>query len=99
MSASSTTRLGIVSPARASALPKASRRESLLAIKAGLDMQKVLDLVAGSAQRHQCFLGLGAGQLHAAMPSGNIFHIGDALALDGVGDDDSGTIFGIAGLA
>ena len=26
-------------------------------------------------------------QLHAAMPGGNIFHIGHALALDGVGDD------------
>src|SRR6185312_3645326 len=87
MSASSTTRLAMVSPARASSLPKASRKESLLAIRAGLDIQKSLDLVAGSAQRQQGILGLRAGQLDAAMPGGNVFHIRHALALDGMGND------------
>src|SRR6218665_3601020 len=104
MSASSTTGLGNSSASADSALPKASRRESpLAAMRAGAlpascseavgeldDMQEILDLGGAGAQRLQRFLGLLRRELHAAMPEGNVFHIGHALALDGVGDDDAG---------
>src|SRR6218665_1606924 len=92
MSASSTTVLGNSSASADSALPKASRRESpLAAMRAGaLDIEEILDLGGAGAQRLQRLLGLLGREFHAAMPEGNIFHIGDALALDGVGDDDAG---------
>src|ERR1700722_1114808 len=87
MSASSTTKLGNSSPSADKALPKASRNESLLAIRAGLDMEKALDFLFVRAQRRQGVFGLRFGQLHAAVPGGDIFHDGHAFALDRMGDD------------
>src|SRR5690349_11635903 len=99
MSASSTTSLGNSSPRAERALPKASRKESLFAINAGApasysevvgelrDMHEILALVLARAQRGQRFFGLCRRQLYAAMPGGDVFHIGHALAFDRVGDD------------
>src|SRR4029077_11761643 len=86
MSASNTTSLGNSSPKADRVLPKASRRESLLAIRAGLDMHEAFNFLAVGAKRGQRLFGLGRRQLHAAMPGGNVFHIGHALAFDRVGD-------------
>src|ERR1051326_6576034 len=98
MSASNTTSLGNSAPSPASALPKASRRESLLAIRAGLDIEKVLDLGAAESQRLKRLFGLGRRQLHAAMPGGDVFHIGHAFALDGVSNQDAGAIVAACGI-
>src|ERR1700733_642263 len=99
MSASSTTKLGNSSPSADKALPKASRNESLLAIRAGLDMEKALDFLFVRAQSRQSIFGLRVRQLHAAVPGGNIFHNGHAFALDGVGDDQGRAPMGGAGFA
>src|SRR5580698_7329011 len=90
MSASSTTRRGNSSASDDSVLPNASRRESPLAMRAGLDIEQFLHLGLVAAQRGQRLFHLFAGQLHAAMPGRDILHEGNALALDGVGDDDRG---------
>src|ERR1700733_2658491 len=90
MSASSTTSLGNSSARPDSALPNASRSESpLLPMRAGASepIEILLDLLARCAQRGQRFLGLLAGELHAAVPGGHVLHVGDALAFDRVRDD------------
>src|SRR5579862_3816371 len=99
MSASSTTSLGNSSPKADRVLPKASRRESLLAIKAGLDMHETFDFVGARTKRGQRLFGLGWRQLDAAMPGGNVFHIGHAFAFDRMGDDHRRLFARGAGLA
>src|SRR5277367_4022209 len=99
MSASSTTKFGNSSPSADKALPKASRNESLLAIRAGLDMEKALDFLFVRAQPCQGVFGLRFRQLHAAVPGGNVFHGGYAFALDRVSDDQRRAPMGGAGFA
>src|SRR6185437_9322031 len=99
MSASSTTSLGNSSANADRVLPKASRRESLFATKAGLDIQQTLYFWPVRAQRDQSFSGLRFRQLHAAMPGRDVFHGGHTLALDGVSDDQRGPFGCGAGLA
>src|ERR1700712_94683 len=88
MSASSTTSLGNSSPNADKVLPKASRRESLLAIRAGLDIHEPSDFVGARAQRRQRLFGLRWRELDAAMPGRDVFHVRHALAFDGMGDQD-----------
>src|SRR3569833_3922554 len=99
MSASSTTTFLNSSASDDSDLPKAARRESPLeAMRAGLDIQEFLDRGGIGAKRLQGVFGLLAGELHAAVPQRNIFHVRHALALDGVGDDHRRQV-GFAGMA
>src|SRR3984957_9214543 len=99
MSASSTTKLGNSSPSADKALPKASRNESLLAIRAGLDMEKALDFLLVRAQRRQGIFGLRFRQLHTAVTGGDIFHDGDAFGFDRMGDDQGRAPMSAAGFA
>src|SRR3569832_1793911 len=97
MSASSTTSFGNSSASPDSALPNASRRESpLVPMSAGASadrlIQILLDLPARHFERQQSLFGLFAGKFHAAVPGGDVLHVGNALALDSVGDDHAGPV-------
>src|SRR3569832_158193 len=97
MSASSTTCFGNSSASPDSALPKASRRESpLVPMSAGASadrlIQILLDLPARHFERQQSLFGLFAGEFHAAVPGRYVLHVGNALALYGVGDDLAGPV-------
>src|ERR1700685_2753194 len=102
MSASRTTSLGNSSARPDSALPNASRSESpLVPMSAGASdaIEELLDLLARRAERGERFVGLLVGELDAAVPGGLVFHVRNALALDGVGDDDARAALRGAGAA
>src|SRR5690349_3981307 len=93
MSASSTTTLGRSRDHSTSALPKASRNESpLVPMRCGAAfsttaIDKALDLLRFGVECGERVADLLGRQLHAAVPRRLIFHVTDALALCGVGDD------------
>src|SRR5690242_6879853 len=94
MSASRTTTFGRSRDHSTSALPKASRRLSPLvpmrwgAARSTTAIDEALDRFGVGVQRGERSADLLVGQLHAAVPERLIFHVADAFALGGVGDND-----------